>query len=80
LIEIYEDDQFQLSIIKEGFQDVVVWNCWEDGVKSLSDMGQQQWEKYVCVEVATIQNPIQLKNGESWTARQTISQNSQKKL
>lgn len=54
----------------EVFEDVVVWNPWN---KSMFDMGEEDWKKMVCVEVAQIGNPIQLEPNQIWKANQRIS-------
>eukprot|EP01080_Neovahlkampfia_damariscottae_P010622 gene10622-3245_t len=53
----------------QGFNDVVVWNPWD---KPMGDMGENDWTRMVCVEVASIGTPIQLKAGQSWTGSQII--------
>ena len=35
---------------KSGSNSTVVWNPWEQGAASMSDMGQDQWPHFVCVE------------------------------
>ena len=57
------------GISLKGFDDCVVWNPWN---KSMGDMGENDWTRMVCVEVAKIGIPVDLKAGESWTGTQII--------
>jgi len=40
-----------ISIDKTGFPDAVVWNPWVEKTKSLADMPDDDYHKFVCVEV-----------------------------
>ena len=37
-----------------GFDDVVLWNIWEEGAKGMGDLGEGEWQKYICVEAGQI--------------------------
>ena len=43
----------QISIDKTGFPDAVVWNLWVEKTKSLADMPDDDYHKFVCVEVVS---------------------------
>eukprot|EP00850_Spirogloea_muscicola_P017637 SM000154S01372 [mRNA] locus=s154:69022:71238:+ [translate_table: standard] len=58
---------------KEGLPDAVVWNPWEKKAKSMSDFGDDEYKRMVCVEAAAVENAITLKPGEDWQARQELS-------
>ncbi|CAI6001675.1 unnamed protein product [Closterium sp. NIES-64] len=58
---------------KDGFLDAVVWNPWEKKARAMSDMGEGEYKRFVCVEAAAIEKPVQLKPGEEWRAGQELS-------
>lgn len=60
-------------IAMSGFRDVVVWNPGDDGVQQLADMPDEDWRRMLCVEAATIHEPIHLAPGEDWAGMQTLS-------
>jgi glucose-6-phosphate 1-epimerase len=39
---------------KENSATTVVWNPWEDGAASLSDLGTDEWRRFACVEASNI--------------------------
>lgn len=59
-------------IVKEGMPDAVVWNPWKDKAKGMSDFGDEDFKRMVCVEAAAIEKPITLKPGEEWHGRQEL--------
>lgn len=61
-----------LHISASGFADTVVWNPGESGAKGLSDMGDDEYHKMICVEAANVANPIKLEPGEIWQGSQSI--------
>lgn len=71
-VRLIESTQ-QRSIKSNGFSDIVVWNPWDEDVKSMSDMGNNEYLQMVCIESAQVGKPIQLQTGESWTGEQTIT-------
>lgn len=62
-----------IVVKKEGLVDAVVWNPWEKKAKSMSDLGDEDYKHFVCVEAAVVQKPISLKPGEEWHAGQELS-------
>ena len=56
-----------------GFTDVVVWNPGESRAAALSDLEPGGWLRMLCVEAASIGNPIRLEPGERWTGQQTLT-------
>lgn len=66
-------DKKKYIIRKEGLPDAVVWNPWEKKSKAMSDMDDEGYLKFVCVEAAAIENSVTLKPGEEWQAVQELS-------
>jgi glucose-6-phosphate 1-epimerase len=44
----------RILIGKENSLNAVVWNPWEELARGMSDLGEDEWENFVCVEVANI--------------------------
>jgi glucose-6-phosphate 1-epimerase len=61
-----------LTLKKEGFSDVVLWNIWEEGATGMSDLGEGEWVNYVCVEVGQICEAALLAPNATWAAGQTL--------
>ncbi|KAK8875733.1 hypothetical protein M9Y10_005908 [Tritrichomonas musculus] len=62
-----------IKIDRSGSNSVVVWNVHE-GAKSLSDMGDDDYKKYVCVEASNIRgDTITLKPGQEHVLSFTVT-------
>lgn len=64
-------DNRLLRLEQAGFCDTVVWNPGEQDAKALSDMGDEEFQRFVCIEAARI-TPITLSAGEKWEGWQRI--------
>lgn len=62
-----------LEVAMEGFRDVVVWNPWADLSATLPDMPDDGYRRMLCIEAATIDQPVRLDAGRSWLGRQTLT-------
>ncbi|KAH0941911.1 hypothetical protein HID58_001548 [Brassica napus] len=52
-----------IVVHKEGYADAVVWNPWE---KKVSDLGVEDYKRFVAVEPVAVEKPIKLKPGQEW--------------
>ena len=60
-------------IVKNGkFNDIVLWNIGEEGAKAMSDLGEGEWQNYICVEVGQIKDAVVLEQNENWQAGQSV--------
>lgn len=59
-----------LLIQHEGFADAVIWNPGAE--HGLSDLPDDCWQHFVCVEAAQIEQPLTLLPGEEWLGRQRL--------
>ena len=57
----------------QELKDTVVWNCAEEGNKSIGDLEQGAWKKYVCVEPGSVHGFETLPKGSKWVAEQTLT-------
>jgi len=76
VLTITEAGQAAVEVVKDGFKDSVVWNVGQEKGKAMADLGEGEWQKYACLEVAVVKEPVHLKPGESWSACQTIRSTS----
>jgi glucose-6-phosphate 1-epimerase len=65
--------QRSMSVRKQGFADVVLWNPWADKAAQLADMAPDDYRAFVCVEAGAIEHAISLQAGESWRGVQSIA-------
>lgn len=72
-----------LTLTQSGFRDVVVWNPGAADAAALSDMEDEEYRRFVCVESALI-TPYEIEPGTAWhgehviTLSQAVSQLSSK--
>ncbi|MBT4836384.1 MAG: D-hexose-6-phosphate mutarotase [Methylococcales bacterium] len=56
----------QIKIKKSSSQSTVVWNPWNNKAEKMGDLGEQGWQKMVCVESANaMSDAITIEPGES---------------
>ncbi|KAL2347988.1 hypothetical protein Fmac_001988 [Flemingia macrophylla] len=61
------------TIRKEGLPDIVVWNPWKEKSRVIEDFGDEEYNHMVCVDAASLENPITLEPGQEWTGRLELS-------
>jgi len=44
----------RIRITKENSRTTVVWNPWQEGAKSLPDLGVNEWQQMLCVEASNV--------------------------
>jgi glucose-6-phosphate 1-epimerase len=58
----------RLVVTTEGASNLVVWNPWADKAAAAADIGDDDWERFVCIEAAnTFENAVVLQPGDSHT-------------
>ena len=58
----------RLVVSTEGSANVVVWNPWAVKAKAVPDIGDDDWERFVCIEGANaFENAVALEPGQSHT-------------
>src|SRR5690606_34573283 len=63
----------RISVAKAGSQSTVVWNPWVEKARRLSDLGDDEYKQFVCVETALAHaDSVELAPGSSHTLRATI--------
>jgi glucose-6-phosphate 1-epimerase len=61
-----------IIVEKDGFADLVVWNPWAVASRALTDLEDEEYREFLCVEPANVSSPIFLDGGERWVGSQTI--------
>lgn len=68
------DGDTALRIEAEGFRDTVVWNPGATLAAAMGDLGAGEHLRFVCVEAATVVEPVTLGAGERWLGVQRLSE------
>jgi glucose-6-phosphate 1-epimerase len=59
---------------KENSRTTVVWNPWQQGTASLSDLGEDEWQRMTCVEASNIlSSTVRLGPGEEHSMRANLT-------
>src|SRR5581483_8743480 len=61
-----------LGLKTNGFEDTVVWNPAAVKARTMRDLGEANWDKFVCVEAGSVAKPVQLEPGQKWQGEQGI--------
>jgi glucose-6-phosphate 1-epimerase len=61
-----------LTLRQEGFPDAVVWNPGAEDAAMLTDIGDEEYRRFVCIEPALLNGPV-LQPGESWRGEYHVS-------
>lgn len=68
---LHEGNQ-SLQIIREKMDDVVVWNPWIEIAAKMSDLPDDGYQSFVCIESGQIVNPFKLSPQQSIFCSQTM--------
>jgi glucose-6-phosphate 1-epimerase len=55
-----------------GFSDTVVWNPAAEKCASMPDLEPDDYQRFVCIEAATVGKPVELAPGERWEGSQVL--------
>ncbi|CAM8957079.1 unnamed protein product [Rhodiola kirilowii] len=56
-----------IHIRREGLPDVAVWNPWDKKAKAMTDFGDDEYKRMLCVDGAVAERSVTLKPGNEWT-------------
>lgn len=62
----------EMHINQTGFADAVVWNPGAEKAAQLADLEIDGYRRMLCVEAATVLQPVQLEPGNMWTGSQSL--------
>ena len=68
-----DDGERQLTVRHQGFADAVVWNPGAEKCAQLPDMPPEGYRQMLCIEAASIGQPVRLAPGESWAGLQSLT-------
>jgi len=63
----------KVRLERNNLPDVVLWNPWNEKARNLSDLGEEAFPKFVCVEVGKIEKPVVLAPGKDWSSTHVLS-------
>lgn len=61
-----------LHIAQQGFVDTVVWNPGAVASAGFKDLAADDYQRFVCIEAASIQQPVTLAPGAQWQGSQSL--------
>ncbi len=65
--------QRRINIRKDNSLTTVVWNPWSEKARTLSDLGDDQWKRMLCIETSNVGDfAIQLAPGEQHVMKATV--------
>lgn len=67
-----QDGTRTISIISEGFADAVLWNPGAERAAAVTDIEPGGERRFVCIEAAAVQKPIELLPRRRWSGAQTL--------
>ena len=63
-----------IDVGKQGSDTTVVWNPWVDRAKAITDLGDDEWTRFVCVETCNVKDSaVTLVPGDSHTLRAIVT-------
>lgn len=66
-------DGATIILEKNNFPDTVVWNPWAEKAKQMSDFGDDEYTKMICVEAGHVSTPVTLQPEQTFFASQSIA-------
>jgi hypothetical protein len=55
-----------------AFPDLVMWNLGKAKAPTMADLGDGEWQHYLCLEAGAVSKPVSLEPGATWSAAQTF--------
>ena len=66
--------QRRIVVTKENSLTTVIWNPWSEKALTMSDLGQDQWKKMLCIETSNVGDfAVQLAPGQQHTMKAIVS-------
>jgi D-hexose-6-phosphate mutarotase len=62
----------RISVDKEGSDTTVVWNPWSNPAKPFPDLGDDEWERFICVETCNVKDYAVTLAGEATHTMRSI--------
>jgi len=60
-------------LTSKNLPDFVVWNPWKEKASTMSDLGEEAWPSFVCVEAGQCVRPVTVRPSEQWTASHNMA-------
>jgi len=62
----------RIGVDKEGSDTTVVWNPWSSPAKPFPDLGEDEWERFICVETCNVKDYAVTLAGEATHTMRSI--------
>ena len=72
-VRIGDEGNAEWLLKVKGFKDFVVWNPAPEKAGGMADLGEEVWDRFICVEAGSVAEPVQLGKGEVWEGAQGVS-------
>ena len=72
-VRIGDDFPGEWLVKAKGFKDFVVWNPAPEKAKGMADLGEENWDRFICVEAGSVGQEVELEAGKTWEGSQGIS-------
>ena len=69
---LLQEGERRLTVRQQGFEDAVVWNPGAEKCAQLPDMPPEGFRQMLCIEAASIGQPVRLAPGEAWAGMQSL--------
>lgn len=69
---LLQDGSYALCIEQTGFADTVVWNPGAAASAGFKDLAAEDYRHFLCIEAATIAQPVTLAAGAAWRGSQRL--------
>jgi len=66
---------YQMNLKTVGFQQWMIWNPGIKGAEVISDLPDDDWRKFICIEPVCVDNPVVLEPGQKFLGQFDISFN-----
>lgn len=62
-----------LKIISSGFDSWMIWNPGKEGARKISDLPDEDWDKFICIEPIVLAEPQTLLPGNAFKGEMVVS-------
>lgn len=73
VLTVSVDSKPAFEVVRENFDNVVVWNPWTEKAMSMADFEPKEgWRQMLCVEAGQVGEWTKLEGGDAWEGGVTI--------
>ena len=72
-LRIADEGNAEVVVKATGFADIVVWNPHAEKARGMTDLGEDNYTRFVCVETGSVDDTLTLQAGAQWEGAQGLS-------